>query len=106
LAYRREDYNQAARHYQRALDIDRRLGHQAGSAGSVSQLGTWKPGAAPRPPRSSPGTLHGIPQIAIGLRPLAAYRANLGPRAVHRAVSRLDPHPSMVNCLTLRRRHV
>ena len=78
MAHRREDYNQAARHYQRALDIDQRLGHQAGIAASVSQLAR-KPGAAPRPPRSSPGTLHGIPQIAIDLRRLAAYRANLGP---------------------------
>jgi uncharacterized tellurite resistance protein B-like protein len=39
---RREDSNQAARHYQRALDIDQRLGQQARIAASVSQLGTCR----------------------------------------------------------------
>ena len=39
LAQDRGDYDQAARHYQRALDINERIGDQAGAATIYSQLG-------------------------------------------------------------------
>ena len=39
LAQHRGDYDEAARQYQRSLDIDERLGDQAGMASSYHQLG-------------------------------------------------------------------
>ena len=39
IAQDRGDYDEAARQYQRSLDIDERLGDQAGMAGSYHQLG-------------------------------------------------------------------
>ena len=39
LAQRQGDYEEAARQYQRSLDIDERLGNQAGMASSYHQLG-------------------------------------------------------------------
>ena len=39
LAQDRGDYDEAARQYQRSLDINERLGNQAGMATSYHQLG-------------------------------------------------------------------
>ena len=48
LAQDRGDYEEAARQYQRSLDIEERLGNQAGMATSYSQLGIL--GRRPRRP--------------------------------------------------------
>ena len=61
LAQDRGDYDEAARQYQRALDINERLGNQAGMATSYRQLGilaqpaatTTKPNAATNEPSTS-----------------------------------------------------
>ena len=86
LAQARGDYDEAARQYQRALDIFERLGDQAGMANSYSQLGilekerggsitaavTWHVKALVIRLRL------GVPQARNNLRRLAAYRRELG----------------------------
>ena len=86
LAQDRGDYDEAARQYQRALDITERLGDQAGMARSYSQLGslederggsiaaavTWHVQALVIRLRLS------VPEAAYDLRRLAAYRRELG----------------------------
>ena len=44
IAQVRGDYDEAARQYQRSLDINERLGDQAGLATSYHQLGMHRPG--------------------------------------------------------------
>ena len=44
LAHNRGDYDEAARQYQRSLDINERLGNQAGMADTYSQLGILEAG--------------------------------------------------------------
>ena len=39
LAHARGDYDEAASHYQRGLDVNERLGNEAGAARGYSQLG-------------------------------------------------------------------
>ena len=46
LAQIREDFDEAARQYQRALDINERLGNQTGLANSYHNLGSSGPCAA------------------------------------------------------------
>ena len=55
LAQARGDYDEAARQYQRSLDIKERLGNQAGMADSYHQLGSLAPCAVTttRPPAST-----------------------------------------------------
>jgi tetratricopeptide (TPR) repeat protein len=86
LAQDRGDYDEAARQYQRALDISERLGNQASIATSFSQLGdleverggslaaavTWHVRALVIRLRL------GVPQARNNLRRLAAYRRELG----------------------------
>jgi tetratricopeptide (TPR) repeat protein len=87
LAQHRGDYDEAARQYQRALDLFERLGDQAGLAISYSQLGIleadrgggaglaigWHVKALAIRLRL------GVPQARIDLRRLAALRGELGP---------------------------
>ena len=85
LAWRRGDYEEAARQYQRSLDIDERLGNQVGMATSYSQLGVLeqvRDGSAPAAIGWHVRALLirlrlGIPQAANNLRRLAAYRREL-----------------------------
>ena len=86
LAHARGDYEEAARQYQRSLDIDERLGNQAGMATSYSQLGNL--GADRGGPAAAVITWHvralairlqlGVPQAVNNLRRLAACRRELG----------------------------
>jgi tetratricopeptide (TPR) repeat protein len=86
LAYLRGDYDEAARQYQRSLDIKERLGDQAGMASSFSQLGILEAErggnvqlAISRHVRALAIRLRlGIPQAVNNLRRLAAHRAELG----------------------------
>jgi tetratricopeptide (TPR) repeat protein len=87
LAQDRGDYDEAARHYQRSLDIEERLGNQAGMASSFSQMAilederggsaeqaiTWHVQALAIRLRLR------IPQALNNLRRLAAFRNQLGP---------------------------
>jgi tetratricopeptide (TPR) repeat protein len=86
LAQARRDYDEAARQYQRSLDINERLGNQADVAATCSQLGnleeerggsvatavTWHVKALMIRLRL------GVPQAVNNLRRLAAYRRELG----------------------------
>ncbi len=85
LAQDRGDYEEAARQYHRALDIDERLGNQAGMATSYSQLGNLE--ADRGGPAAAVIAWHvkalairlqlGVPQAMIDLRRLAACRREL-----------------------------
>jgi tetratricopeptide (TPR) repeat protein len=87
LAQDRGDYDEAARQYQRALDIAERLGNQAGMARTYSQMGILEAergGSAARVISWHVQALVirlrlGIPQAVNNLRRLAAYRDQLGP---------------------------
>jgi tetratricopeptide (TPR) repeat protein len=50
LAQDRGDYAEAARQYQRSLDINERLGNQGNMASSYGQLGILEKNATVRPP--------------------------------------------------------
>ena len=86
LAQARGDYDEAARQYQRSLDISERLGDQAGMATSYSQLGILEKDRGG--PSAAAITWHvkalairlrlGAPQAVIDLRRLAAYRSGTG----------------------------
>jgi len=86
LAQARGNYEEAARQYQRSLDIDERLGNQAGMASSYSQLGNL--GADRGAPAAAVIAWHvralairlrlGVPQAVNNLRRLAACRRELG----------------------------
>ena len=86
VADQRGDYDQAERHYQRALDIFERLGDQAGLADSISQLGNLdaERGAPPAAVIAWHVTALAIrlrlggPKAVIDLRRLAALRNDLG----------------------------
>ena len=86
LAQLRGDYDEAARQYQRAIDINERLGNQADMAAGYSQLGVLeqKRGGSD----TAAITLHlkammirgslGISDALIDLDSLTAYRSKLG----------------------------
>ena len=86
LAQDRGDYAEAARQYQRALDIDERLGDQAGMATSYSQFGSLV--AERGGPVADIVAWHiralairlriGVPQAVNDLRQLLPYRRELG----------------------------
>ena len=86
LAQARGDYVEAARQYQRSLDISERLGDQAGMATTYSQLGNL--GADRGGPAAAVIAWHvralsirlqlGVPEAVNNLRRLAAYRRELG----------------------------
>ena len=86
LAHDRGDYDEAARQYQRSLDINERLGDQAGLATSYSQLGileTDRGGSTATAiawhVKALVIRLHlGVPQARIDLRRLSALRRELG----------------------------
>ena len=86
LARARGDCDEAARQYQRSLDIHERLGNQAGMAAGYGQLGNLekeRDGSM-----TTAVTWHvkalviklslGIPQAAANLHTLAGYRRELG----------------------------
>jgi Tetratricopeptide repeat len=86
LAQGRGDYAEAARQYQRSLDIDERLGNQAGIATSYSQIGSLV--AERGGPVAEIVSWHiralairlriGVPQAVNNLRRLLPYRRELG----------------------------
>ena len=86
LAQDRGDYDEAARQYQRALDIRERLGNQADIAAIYSQLGDLEKERGDS--MTSAITWHvkalvirlrlGVPEVEVNLRRLAAYRRELG----------------------------
>jgi tetratricopeptide (TPR) repeat protein len=86
LAQARGDYDEAARHYQRSLDIKERLGNRAGMATSFSQLGILEvdrggPAAAGIAWHVKALAIRlqlALRQAAIDLRRLAAFRSQLG----------------------------
>jgi tetratricopeptide (TPR) repeat protein len=89
LAQLRGDYEEAARQYQRSLDIDQRLGNQAGMATVYHQLGELAS------EQGSPGAdivawnvralairlRLGAPQAVNNLRRILPYRRELGAEA-------------------------
>jgi tetratricopeptide (TPR) repeat protein len=85
LAQDRGDYDEAARQYQRSLDIEERLGNQAGMASSYSQLGILereRGGPASTAIKWNVQALRirlrlRVPQAGIDLRQIATYRREL-----------------------------
>jgi tetratricopeptide (TPR) repeat protein len=87
LAQLRGDYDEAARQYQRSLDIEERIGNQAGMATTCSQLGILEAeqgGSAALAIDWDVKALAirlrlGVPQAVNNLRRLPAQRRDLGP---------------------------
>lgn len=94
LAYLRGDYDQAERRYQQSLQIEERLGNQAGMATSWSQLGNLA-AARQRFTEAVDWHLHAllvrlklqVPQVTIDIRALAALRVQIGDRAFTEAAN-------------------
>jgi hypothetical protein len=82
----RGDYDEAARQYQRSLDLNERLGNQAGMATTYSQLGSLEAERGGDAGLAISWQLKaltfrlrvGAPQGMNNLRRLAAYRGELG----------------------------
>ena len=85
LAQNRGDYNTAETRYQQSLDIEERLGNQAGMASSHSQLGILRSAAGHReaalPDHLTALAIRlrlGVPQVRIDLRELQTAEDELG----------------------------
>lgn len=109
LAYLRGDYDEAARQYQRALDIRERLGNEVGMAATWSQLGILENerGVNSRsrhlackgtydqaPPRRPPG------QAVIDLRCLAARRRDVGAQTFTSVLTRVADDTDLAETTT------
>ncbi len=108
LAQHRGDYDEAARQYQRSLDILERLGDQAGIATSCSQLGILE---AERGGTSGLAigwhvkalTIRlrlGVPQAVNNLRRLAAHHGELGPERFTGLLSQATGDASAAQTIT------
>ena len=96
LAHDSRDYDEAARQYQRALDIFERLGDQPNMAKSYSQLGVLEKDRGGS--LTEAVTWHvralaiwlrlGVPDAVTDLRRLAAYRRELGAEPFTRLLTR------------------
>ena len=108
LAQDRGDYDEAARQYQRSLDINERLGNQAGMATSYHQLGILEKDRGGQ--ITAAVTWHvralairlslGIPQAIIDLRCLAGYRRELGAGQFTSLLTRTAEDPGLGNAIT------
>jgi len=108
LAQDRGDYDEAARQYQRALDINERLGHQDGMATTYSNLGDLEnkrggsiTSAVTWHVKALTIRLHlGIPQAVNNLRRLAAYRRELGTEPFTRLLTQAADDPELAETIT------
>jgi tetratricopeptide (TPR) repeat protein len=106
--YLRGDYDEAARQYQRSLDIDEGIGDQPGMASSYSQLGILEKerggsitAAVTRHVRALAIRLRlGVPQAAIDLRHLAAHRRELGAEPFTRLLSQAVGNTDLADTIT------
>src|SRR5690348_3772781 len=105
LAYLRGDYDEAARQYQRALDISERIGNPAGMATTCSQMGVLARDRGG--PADQSIALHmqalairlrlGVPEAVIDLRSLAEYRRELGKGTFGYLITQTDSDPELTS---------
>ncbi len=108
IAQARGDYDEAARQYQRALDILERLGDQADAAPIYSQLGILEKDRSA--PAATAITWHvkalaiwlrlGSPQAISDLRHLAAYRSGTGPGPFTSILAHAAGSPGLAEAIT------
>jgi hypothetical protein len=108
LAHLRGDYVEAARQYQRSLDIDERLGDQTGMAATYSQLGNLESERGGQIATATAWQVRallirlalGVPQAATNLRRLGEYRRELGADQFTSLLNSNAGDPSLVETIT------
>ena len=108
LAQLRGDYEEAARQYQRSLDIEERLGNQAGMATSYSQLGFLEKERGGQIAAAIGWHVRalairlalGVPQAANNLRRLSEYRRELGTGQFTSLLNSTSGNPDLADTIT------
>jgi tetratricopeptide (TPR) repeat protein len=108
LAQDRGDYAEAARQYQRALDIKGRLGDQAGMATSYRQLGNLEKERGGQIATAIAWHVRalairlalGIPQAANNLHRLSEYRRELGTGQFTSLLNSTAGDPGLADAIT------